>query len=313
VRVSLLRAVRLFIVATALGCLTACDGGTSQDAGGEPGAPSGSAERGAYLVTAAGCLSCHTDTENDGPAFAGGHRLESPYGVFVTPNITPDGATGIGAWREATFVRALREGIGPDGDHYYPSFPYASYAGITEADARDMYAWLMSLEPVERVNEPHELAWYVPGRWAMSLWARLFSPWDYATGPAAGEADEQWQRGAYLVRHLGHCGECHTPRNVFGALQTTAELSGSPKDSTGRSAPDISADPAADIAGWSDDELEFFLEIGLQPDGDFVGGSMTAVVDEHTGKLTQQDRQAIVRYLRSAGASNPGDSLLISK
>ena len=290
-------------MATALYCLAACGGGAGQEASGPPAAPSGSAERGAYLITAAGCLSCHTDTENDGPAFAGGHRLESPYGVFVTPNITPDIATGIGAWPEATFVRALLEGIGPDGTHYYPSFPYASYAGITATDARDMYAGLMALAPVERGNESHELAWYVPGRWAMRAWATLFSPWDYATGPAVSNDDEQWQRGAYLVRHLGHCGECHTPRNVFGALQTNAELSGSPKDSTGRSAPDISANPAAEISNWSDDELEFFLEIGLLPDGDFVGGSMTAVVDEHTGKLTPQDRQAIVRYLRSVGTN----------
>jgi mono/diheme cytochrome c family protein len=301
--VSIFPVVRLLIVATALCCMAACGEVAEQDAGSQLGAPSGSAERGAYLITAAGCLSCHTDTENDGPAFAGGHRLESPYGIFVTPNITPDIATGIGAWREATFVRALLEGIGPDGKHYYPSFPYASYAGITAADARDMYAWLMALAPVERGNEPHELDWYVPGRWAMRPWATLFSPWDYATRPAADNADEQWQRGAYLVRHLGHCGECHTPRNVFGALQTDAELSGSPKDSTGRSAPDISANSAAGISSWSDDELEFFLEIGLQPDGDFVGGSMTAVVDEHTGKLTPQDRQAIVRYVRSVGSN----------
>jgi mono/diheme cytochrome c family protein len=256
-----------------------------------------SAARGAYLTAAAGCLSCHTDSENDGAAFAGGHKLETPFGNFYTPNITPDTTTGIGDWSQDDFIAALREGISPAGEHYYPAFPYASYAGITDQDARDIYAHLRSLSPVIKANQPHELKWYVPGRWAMRVWNWLFSPWDYPVPPQT--ADAALTRGAYLVRHLGHCGECHTPRNLFGALKLNHELQGNPKDSTGRSAPNISPDKSTDIGGWSEDELLFFLEMGMFPDGDFVGSSMTAVIDENTSQLTPEDRQAIVSYLRN--------------
>jgi mono/diheme cytochrome c family protein len=256
-----------------------------------------SAARGAYLTAAAGCLSCHTDSENDGAAFAGGHKLETPFGNFYTPNITPDTTTGIGDWSQDDFIAALREGISPASEHYYPAFPYASYAGITDQDARDIYAHLHSLPPVIMANQPHALEWYVPGRWAMWAWSWLFSPWDYPVPPQT--ADAALTRGAYLVRHLGHCGECHTPRNLFGALKLNHELQGSPKDSTERSAPNISPDKSTDIAGWSEDELLFFLEMGMFPDGDFVGSSMTAVIDENTSQLTPEDRQAIVSYLRN--------------
>jgi len=252
-------------------------------------------ERGAYLVTAAGCLTCHTDTENDGEPWAGGHALETPYGVYYSPNITPDIATGIGSWSETDFVRALQEGSAPDGKHYYPAFPYPSYAGITEQDAADMFAYMQSVEPVTQENRPHELKWYIPGRWSMGIWKRLFSPWEY---PQSATGDELTQRGAYLVRHLGHCGECHTPRDIFGALKTDLELAGSPKASAGGGAPNITPDREDGIGTWSEEELIFFLELGMYPDGDFAGGAMTAVVDEHTALLTDQDRLAIARYLQ---------------
>lgn len=252
-------------------------------------------ERGAYLTAAAGCMACHTDSENDGAPYAGGHALESPYGVFYTPNITPDMETGIGQWTEAEFVTAVQQGRAPDGSHYYPAFPYPSYAGMEDEDATAIYAYLQSIEPVAQPSLEHELSWYIPGRWAMRIWSTLFSPWSYAQ-PA--EATAEWQRGAYLVRHMGHCGECHTARNLFGALRLDVELAGSPKDSSGRSAPDIS-NRESGIGGWSDDDLIFFLELGMTPEGDFVGGSMTAVVDENTALLTDADRQAIVTYLRS--------------
>ena len=246
--------------------------------------------RGEYLTAASGCISCHTDRENDGAEFAGGHELESPYGVFVAPNITPDSATGIGGWTEAEFIAALKHGVAPDGSRYYPAFPYPSYAGMSDEDAAAIFAYLQSLSPIERANEPHRLAWYVPGRWAMRLWNALFVPWQYPA-PADG-----LERGAYLVRHLGHCGECHTPRNLLGALDTSRELAGSPKDSSGRSAPAV--DNSADgIAAWSVGDMEFFLEIGMMPDGDFAGGSMSAVIDDNTGKLTAEDRRAIAEFL----------------
>ena len=251
-------------------------------------------ERGAYLTAAAGCVSCHTDRENGGAEFAGGHELESPYGVFVAPNITADRATGIGGWTEAEFIEAVKRGVAPDGSRYYPAFPYPSYAGMRDTDAAAIFRYLQSLQPVERANEPHRLAWYVPGRWAMRFWNALFAPWEYA--PAAADLE----RGAYLVRHLGHCGECHTPRNLFGALDTSRDLAGSPKDSSGRSAPAIDASEAG-LADWTVGDVEFFLEIGMMPDGDFAGGGMADVIDDNTGKLTPEDRRAMAEYLLGTG------------
>lgn len=249
-------------------------------------------ERGAYLAAATGCVTCHTDRENNAADYAGGHRLETPFGVFVTPNITPDRETGIGNWTEAQFAAAVREGINPAGGYYYPAFPYASYAGISDADVADLKAYFDSLPAVSRPNAASELEWYVPGRWAMTVWQQLFSPWAYPQE----KGDTELQRGAYLVRHLGHCGECHTPRNIFGGLDTGRELAGTPKDSLSGSAPAINAEG---LKNWSQSEVEFFLEIGMSPDGDFAGSGMGAVIDDNTGKLTPEDRRAIARFLLS--------------
>jgi mono/diheme cytochrome c family protein len=248
--------------------------------------------RGEYLAAAAGCISCHTDTDNKGPAFAGGHALQTSFGVFYTPNITPDLETGIGNWSDAEFVSALREGIAPDGSHYYPSFPYPSYAGMTEEDALAIKSWLDTLEPVYRANRNSELKWFVPGRWAMGLWKWLFSPWQYP------DTSADLKRGAYLVRHLGHCGECHTPRNLFGALRTGAELSGTAKTENSKGAPAL-ANSQKGITSWELSDLTFFLEIGMTPDGDFAGSGMAAVIDDNTSKLTPTDREAIAGYLLS--------------
>ena len=264
-------------------------GGTSMD--------NAAVERGRYLTTAGGCLSCHTDAENDGQAFAGGHRLETPYGIFHVPNITPDANTGIGAWSDAEFLAAMRNGTSPDGDYYYPAFPYPSYAGLTERDILDIKAFLDSLKPVEQSTKPHELHWYVPGRWAMSLWQSWFAPWDYGEIPP--EADRVWQRGAYLVRHLGHCGECHTPRNALGELQLDQELAGYPKQDEQSGAPDITPNKKTGIGQWAQEDIEFFLELGMLPDGDFVGSTMAAVIDDNTSLLTPADRTAIAVYLQS--------------
>jgi mono/diheme cytochrome c family protein len=262
-----------------------------------PAGAQGSAERGAYLAIAAGCKSCHTDTENDGASYAGGHRLETPMGDFYTPNITPDSSTGIGNWTEAEFVAAVRYGRNPAGGYYYPAFPYASYAGMTEQDARDIKAYLDTLESVTAVNAENQLAWYVPARWAMTIWQWLYAPWEYAEPTTTQDAE--WQRGAYLVRHLGHCGECHTPRNSLGALDTEQELAGGARPDDEDTAPNLTASGNNGIGRWSAKDLEFFLEMGMYPDGDFVGGNMVAVIDDNTAELTAADRRAIGNFLRS--------------
>ncbi|MGI9309315.1 MAG: c-type cytochrome, partial [Gammaproteobacteria bacterium] len=140
-------------------------------------ASAGSIERGEYLMAAGGCLTCHTNTAANGEEFAGGRPIESPFGTFFTPNITPDDATGIGTWDEDTFETAMRMGMNPAGDHYYPAFPYTSYTGMRGEDADDIFAYLQNLEPVEQANREHELVWYARYRWTIGLWKGLFFDW----------------------------------------------------------------------------------------------------------------------------------------
>ncbi|MGI9330916.1 MAG: c-type cytochrome [Gammaproteobacteria bacterium] len=251
--------------------------------------------RGKYLLSAGGCISCHTAKEDDASPLAGGHALETPFGVFYSPNITPDPETGIGKWTDEEFVNAFWEGVGPGGRYYFPAFPYTSFTGISRQDLLAIKAYLFSLDPIRRDNQPHELAWYLDTRLAAAAWQLLFFDserfmGDDAKGPV-------WNRGAYLVRHLGHCGECHTPRNSFGATISEQEMAGGigPGD---KKIPNISPHREDGIGRWAQDDVEIFLEIGMMPDGDFAGGSMTAVIDDNTAKLTPEDRAAITRYLR---------------
>jgi len=251
--------------------------------------------RGEYLLRAGGCISCHTaNDDNDGP-LAGGHELATPFGVFYSPNITPDLETGIGKWTDDEFVNAFWEGVGPGGRYYFPAFPYPSYTGMSRQDLLAIKAYLFSLEPVRRENQPHELVWYLNTRLAAAAWQLLFFDSERFTGDDA--MDPVWNRGAYLVRHLGHCGECHTPRNDSGAPIADQEMAGG-LGPDGKKIPNISPHPEDGIGRWAREDVEIFLEIGMMPDGDFAGGSMTAVIDDNTAQLTPEDRAAITRYLR---------------
>ena len=258
-------------------------------------------ERGEYLLHAGGCISCHTADEDDAIALSGGHALETPFGTFYSPNITPDTETGIGNWTDEDFVNALWRGVGPGGSSYYPAFPYTSYTGMSREDALAVKAYLFSLEPVRRANREHELEWYLFTRLAAWAWQLLnFTSERFAPDP---DMDDDWNRGAYLVRHLGHCGECHTPRDALGKVLAERELSGNPDGPNGKKVPDITTDEKQGIGRWSMSEVGFFLEIGMLPDGDFTGGAMSPVIDDNTGRLTPEDRRAIATYLRSVPAS----------
>ncbi len=256
--------------------------------------------RGEYLVHAGGCISCHTADHDGAIALAGGHKLDSDFGTFYAPNITPDAETGIGSWSDDEFDQAVRRGIAPDGSAYFPAFPYTSYAGMTRADALAIKRYLFSIEPVRQENQQHELAWYLGVRLSARVWQALFfRPESFAPDPDRNEA---WNRGAYLVRHLGHCGECHSPRNGLGKIDSARELAGGTPDAKGNSTPNITPHEAAGIGSWSQDEIEFFLELGMLPDGDFTGGNMSAVIDDNTSKLSAADREAIALYLKSVPA-----------
>lgn len=252
--------------------------------------------RGEYLVRAGGCISCHTAKDKGAVPLAGGHELTTPFGTFYSPNITPDRITGIGAWTDEEFLSAFWEGVGPDGRYYFPAFPFTSYTGITREDLLAIKAYLFSLEPVRKENIPHELPWYVDTRLAAAAWQLLF--FDSERFESNPDRDGTWNRGAYLVRHLGHCGECHSPRNRFGATLADQEMAGG-LGADGKTVPNITPHGADGIGRWSPGDLALFLELGMMPDGDFAGGSMSAVIDDNTGQLTPEDRAAIGTYLES--------------
>jgi mono/diheme cytochrome c family protein len=252
-------------------------------------------ERGRYLTHAGGCISCHTEDTDGAVPLAGGRAMETPFGTFYSPNITPDVETGIGGWSDDDFVNALWEGVSPDGEHYFPSFPYTSYTGASRRDLLAIKAYLFSLEPVVNEAPVHDLAWYMSTRLAAGGWKALhFESRRFEPDPSK---DEQWNRGAYLVRHLGHCGECHTARGSTGAFVDDVELAGATLGE--EKVPNITPHRADGIGRWSASDIEYFLDIGMLPDGDFTGSSMVDVIEDNTSKLTREDRLAIAAYLRS--------------
>jgi mono/diheme cytochrome c family protein len=256
-------------------------------------APSGDPARGLYLSKAGGCLACHTEDKKDAPAFAGGRALKTPYGTFYGPNLTPHPETGIGRWTEADFVRAMRHGIRPDGAHYYPAFPYPSFTGITDSDLADLFAYLRSLPPNPRRNEAHDLR--LPYRWRSLIAAWK---WFYFTpGPFVSDARRpaNVDRGAYLVEALGHCGECHTPRNFLGGMKKSRTLAGG-IGPTGKDMPNLTPNR---LKKWTNAELREFLVSGITPDMDSASEMMAEVVRNTTSQLTPDDLAAIMAYLRA--------------
>lgn len=254
-------------------------------------------EQGRYLVHAGGCLTCHT-AEADGAApLAGGRVLKTPFGVFRSPNVTPDRQTGIAGWTDADFSRALREGMSPAGGRYFPVFPYPSYTGLSDADVAAIAAYLRSIAPVRNRVSPHDLPWYLGGRSVMLGWNwRNFTPARFSPDT---RRSREWNRGAYLVRHLGHCGECHTPRDFTGALIGSLELGGTANGPDGEPVPNITPHAGDGIGTWDENDIATFLAIGMLPDGDFTGSSMADVIDDNTSRLTDADRSAIAIYLKS--------------
>lgn len=255
-------------------------------------------ERGKYLFHAALCEVCHT--AEDGKFLAGGRPLPSPFGTFYSPNITPDPRTGIGAWSEEEFVRALRDGVAPDGRHYYPAFPYTAYTRLRRQDMLAIKAYLDTVEPIDQPNRDHDLSWYASWRKPIGLWKWLyFEPGEFQPDPAR---DAAWNRGAYLAKAAAHCAECHTPRNILGALDPDLRYSGAKDGPEGETTPNITPHKKQGIGTWTVSMLSFYLEIGMDPKGDFAGSLMAKVIDKGTGKLTAEDRDAIATYLLSLPA-----------
>ena len=249
------------------------------------------------MLRAAGCVACHTDEDNNGDFLGGGRALETPFGTFYSPNITFDPRHGIGQWSEDDLARALRHGIGPDGTDYYPVFPYTSYTLMREDDIRALYVYLYGVPFSDQKNRAHDLPWYLSWRAAAWGWKTLFfEPGEFRPDESKPAA---WNRGAYLVRGLAHCGECHTPRDVFGAMRPELFLAGTEEGPEGGAVPNITPDEETGIGKWSRYELLDYLTSGMDPEGDFAGGLMVEVIDDGLAHLTKEDREAIVDYIRS--------------
>ncbi len=255
--------------------------------------------RGAYLADAAGCANCHTDGAHGGQPYAGGLALTTPFGTFYSPNITPDPGTGIGRWTDAQFLRALRDGVRPDGANYFPVFPYTSFTGILDEDALAIKAFLFSQPAVRQANRSHDVSFPFSWRFLQNGWKLLF----FTPGPfrPAPDRSAAYDRGAYLVTALGHCGECHTPRNWLGASESNGFLSGTPDGPDGKKVPNITQDTQTGIGNWTEEDIVGVLTDGHTPDFDFVGGAMNAVVKD-TSRLTEEDRRAIAVFLKTVPA-----------
>lgn len=260
--------------------------------------------RGAYLAAAADCAACHT--VHGGAPFAGGLKMQTPMGAIFSTNITPDKRTGIGDYTEADFSQAVRKGVAKDGHNLYPAMPYPSYSKLTDADVSALYRYFMrGVLAVHQENVPSTIPWPLSYRWPLKIWSTLFAD-DRPFTPRTGKSAE-WNRGAYLVQSLGHCGACHTARGV--AFQENAYdesgsafLAGAPLD--GWFASNLSGDVNTGLGKWTVDDIKTFLHYGANAHASAFG-PMTTVINHSTQWLNDGDRQAIAVYLKSLPAANP--------
>lgn len=258
----------------------------------------GMVQRGGYLIRAGGCISCHTDRKHGGSLLAGGREMDTPFGTFVTPNLTPDKVTGIGNWTDQDFLRALLAGEGVHGEELYPVLPYTSYSRMKVEDALAIKAYLGSLTPVSSGVFAHRLKFPFSWRGLMKGWKLLFF------APPVPLSDDKtmdaaWNRGHYIVTVLGHCGECHTPRNLFGAPDTSVNLRGNRYGPDGWKVPALVGPSKSNFTQWSVEEIAEYLKSGVKPDFDSAQGPMAEVIEDDTKHLTDEDRLAVAHYLKS--------------
>lgn len=253
-------------------------------------------ENGRVVFFAGGCTSCHaTPNQDDKLRLGGGYALQSPFGTFHVPNISPHRQDGIGSWDVNDFIRAMHEGTSPDGRHYYPAFPYTSYQRMSRQDLADLFAFMQTLPAVEGKAPDHDLPFPFNIRRGVGLWKLAFL--DGKTFTPDPSKSASWNRGAYLVNGPGHCAECHSERNAAGAIIEDRRFAGGP-DPEGRGAvPNITPSPSG-IGGWTETDLVTLLTTGETPNFDTVGGPMGSVV-RNTAQLPEADRKAMAEYLLS--------------
>jgi mono/diheme cytochrome c family protein len=258
---------------------------------------------GKTMFHAGGCASCHAiPKQEDKTKLGGGLALASPFGTFYVPNISSDRTDGVGAWSEAQFVTAMVKGISPAGEHLFPAFPYTSYQRMTLDDIRDLFAYLKTLPAVTGKVRDHALPFPFNIRRTLGLWKLLFLDGRPFTADPSQSA--QWNRGSYLVNAPGHCAECHSPRNMLGAVKRNLRFTGGPSPDGKGGVPNITQQK---LKNWTVTDIADTLTTGMTPDADFVGGSMVEVV-RNTSQLSEPDREAMATYIKSlpAAGSGPG-------
>ena len=256
--------------------------------------------RGEYITRAADCVACHTAP--GGKPFAGGRAFTLPFGVLYSPNITPDQSTGIAGYSDDDWVRMLHDGIGRDGKYLYPAMPYTSYTLMTREDALAVKAYLMSLAPVPAKVPDNQIRFPFNQRWGMFFWNFLNNP------DRRFQADDsksvEYNRGGYLVDALGHCGECHTPRNFMMALKQSKKFAG--EEQAGWLDYNLTSDRTSGLGGWSDAQLEQYLSTGHADGHGVASGPMAEVVGYSLRYLKPEDIHAVVTYLRGVPAQPDG-------
>ncbi|WP_375258119.1 c-type cytochrome [Citreimonas sp.] len=248
------------------------------------------AARGEAVFHAAGCASCHhAENAEDDAVLAGGQAFESEFGTFYAPNISPHPEAGIGAWSLAEFAGAVQQGVSAEGAHLYPAFPYTAYAQMTDQDLVDLWAYMQTLPSDETANRPHDVGFPFNIRAGIGVWKALYADRGWVVN-----VPPELERGRYLVEALGHCGECHTPRNALGALDRSAWMQGAPNPSGRGTIPALTPDSLT----WSAADIAYYLETGFTPDYDSAGGHMAAVVDNFA-ELPAADREAVAAYIKA--------------
>jgi mono/diheme cytochrome c family protein len=249
---------------------------------------------GQVMFNAGGCASCHAVPDQpDRLRLGGGVAIKSPFGTFYAPNISSDPTDGIGKWSEAEFVNAVMHGVSPDGQHYFPAFPYTSYQHARREDVLDLFAYLKTLPAVAGKVRDHDVPFPFNIRRNVGIWKFLFLD-DKPFVPDSAKSP-QWNRGAYLVNSFGHCAECHSPRNTLGGITAAQRFAGGPNPEGEGWVPNITQ---KGLGEWSAKDIAYFLKTGELPDGDSVGGAMTRVI-KNTSQLPDDDLAAMADYLKS--------------
>ena len=254
--------------------------------------------RGAYLARIGDCVSCHTAA--GGQPFAGGYKLDTPFGYLLAPNITPDEATGIGRWSADDFYRALHEGVNKRGQDLYPVMPFDFYTRVTRADSDAIFTYLRSLQPVRNAVVVNHLRFPFNQRWSMAAWRELyFSEGSFKPDPAK---PAQWNRGAYLVEGLGHCSACHSPRNALGGIEKDKAYTGATVD--GWFALNLTSNLHTGLGSWSADGIATYLKTGAVPGKTTALGPMALVVKNSTSQMSDADLAAMATYLKDLPANS---------